>query len=111
MSENYERTKTRRCRMTTAKDTVMSDEEQAKFIEFPIEGYTTDRQGLCVAQAEISWHEAMKSQAVPREEYLKEGRKEVVEFFEENNDFDEAPPCPYYIMNRKVWQSKLKEWG
>jgi len=40
---------------------IISDEEQSKFIEFPVEGYTTDRPRLCEAQAKDSdrqWIEA-----------------------------------------------------
>lgn len=33
-------------------DRLLSDERQSGFIEFPVEGYTTDRQGLCEAQCD-----------------------------------------------------------
>ncbi|KKM20069.1 hypothetical protein LCGC14_1649180 [marine sediment metagenome] len=29
---------------------LLTDKEQARFIEFPVEGYTSDRDGLCRAQ-------------------------------------------------------------
>ena len=37
------------------------------------------------------------------------GMQKVVEFFEDNNDFEDKEPCPYYVMNRKVWQAYLKK--
>lgn len=39
-----------------------------------------------------------------------EGIEEVVEWFNEQTDFADDEPCPYYVMNKKVWQAKLKEW-
>ena len=69
-----------------AKDTVMRDEQMSKFIQFPVEGYTTDRLGLCQAQAEISF---------------KAGVREVVEWARLYSD----------ITCNPGWQDKLKEWG
>ena len=39
-----------------------------------------------------------------------QGRKEVVDYIEEQNDLEDEEPLPYYVMNKKVWQAKKKEW-
>jgi len=41
----------------------------------------------------------------------KAGRQEVVDYIEEQNDLEDEEPLPYYVMNKKVWQAKKKEWG
>ena len=45
------------------------------------------------------------------EAIFKAGIQEVVEYFNEQNDFEDSEVCPYYVMNKKVWQAQLKKWG
>lgn len=40
----------------------------------------------------------------------KAGIKEVVEWIKEQNDFG-ANSLPYWVMNKKVLEAKLLEWG
>ena len=82
---------------------------------------------VCKAQAEISFKAGYelcekeygdnyaKSYQKAHEEIVKAERRagirEVVEYFDEQVDFANDEVAPYYVMNEKVWQAKLKEWG
>ena len=75
-----------------AKDTVMINLAEAVLLhpDLPM------GQAIAIEQAKVSF---------------KAGMKEVVEWFNEQTTFIDDEDHPYYIVNKKVYQSQLKEWG
>ena len=94
--------------------------------------YINDIEGKCYTEISIALEEFVESerkiqaeisfklgynQALEEHEWddnyykgKQAGRQEVVDYIEEQNDLEDEEPLPYYVMNKKVWQAKKKEW-